>query len=104
MSYVVSQRAHELGIRAALGAQPHDILKLMLRRGMKPTFAGVCGGLLAAGALTRLMERLLFGVSATDWLTFASVVGFVTLAAFVACYLPARRAARVDPLVALRRD
>ena len=88
----------------ALGAQSGDVLKLIIKQGMLPTFAGLLVGLLTALALTRLMEKLLFGVSATDPLTF--IVLFVVLAtvAFIACYIPARRATKVSPLSALRTD
>ena len=102
VAYMVSQRTHELGIRTALGAQGKDLLKLILVDGARIVFVGAALGVLAAVALTRLMARLLYGVSATDPLTFAAVAFLLTLVAMVACYIPSRRATRVDPIVALR--
>jgi ABC-type antimicrobial peptide transport system permease subunit len=104
VSYVVGQRTQEIGIRIALGANRIEVMRLVLGDGMKMTLAGVAAGFVAALALTRLMADLLYGVSATDPLTFVSVAALLPLVAAAACYLPARRAMRVDPVIALRYE
>lgn len=104
ISYLVGQRTQEIGLRLALGANRGDVLRLVLGAGMKMAALGLVIGLLASLGLTRLMAGVLFGVSATDPLTFAAVAILLTLVALAACYIPARRAMRVDPLVALRYE
>ena len=104
MSYLVTQSTHDIGVRVALGAQPGNIVGLVVRQGMELAAIGILVGLAGAAALTRVMASLLFGVSATDALTFGAVAALLAAVAFAATAIPARRATRVDPMVALREE
>ena len=104
MSYLVSQQTREIGIRMALGAEPRTILRSVIGHGLKLTLTGVAIGLAASFALTRFLSALLFGISPTDPATFAAVPIALTLVTIAACFIPARRATRVDPLAALRHE
>src|SRR5579872_5789517 len=102
ISYVVGQRTHEIGVRMALGAQRNDVMRLVLGEGAKMALAGVSAGIAGAFGLTRLMANQLYGIGAHDPLTFTTVAILLAVVALAACYLPARRAVRVDVVVALR--
>jgi predicted permease len=102
MSYSVAQRTQEIGVRMALGARPLDVLKLVVRQGMMPALIGVVVGLAGALALSRVMSSLLFGVTERDPITFVAVAALLMVVAFIACFVPAHRATRIDPLIALR--
>ena len=104
ISFVVGQRTHEIGVRMALGAQRHDVMRLVFGEGVKMALAGLTAGVAAGLGLTRLIANLLFGVAPEDPLTFASVAMVLAAVALLACYVPARRAVRVDPLVSLRYE
>jgi putative ABC transport system permease protein len=104
MAYAVAQRRHELGIRMALGAEARDVLKLVVGQGIRLALVGVALGLGGAWALTRLLNTLLFGVGATDPVTFGLIALLLMTVALLACWIPARRATKVDPLIALRSE
>ena len=104
ISYIAGQRTHEIGIRMALGAKQGDVLRMMLAQAGKMALIGVAIGLLVGVGLMRLMGTLLFGISTHDPITFTTVAVLLTLVALAACYLPARRASSIDPMVALREE
>jgi putative ABC transport system permease protein len=104
ISYSVARRTREIGVRMALGAQTGDVLKLVIRKGMLLALIGIAGGLAASLVLTRVMQSMLFEVSASDPATFLGVAVLLALVALLACYLPARRATKVDPITALRYE
>jgi len=104
MSFAVSQRTRELGIRMALGARPTDVFKLVLQQGFGLIISGVVLGLVVSFAVSRLLVTFLYGIRATDGITFVVVPIVLTIVAGIACYIPARRATKVDPLVALRYE
>jgi putative ABC transport system permease protein len=104
ISYIATQRTREIGIRIALGAARRDVSTLFLKHGMALTAVGIVLGVAGAAALTRLMSTLLFGVSALDWITYVAVAGGLGATAMIASYLPAMRAAKIDPAIALRYD
>jgi putative ABC transport system permease protein len=104
MNYSVSMRTREIGIMVALGAQPKQVLALILRQGLVLTVIGIGIGLAGALALTRVLSGILFGVEATDPATFGAIILLLSAVSLIACYLPARRATRVDPVIALRYE
>jgi putative ABC transport system permease protein len=104
IAHSVSQRTHEIGIRMALGAQRTQLLRMVIREGMLLALTGVAAGIVGSIALSRVLGNLLFGINASDPGTFVAVAALFTVVTFVACYIPARRAMRVDPMVALRYE
>ena len=104
MSYAVNQRTHEIGVRMALGAQSGDLLRLVIRQGMRLVVIGVALGLAGAAAISRVVSSLLFGVSPLDATAFVGVSMLLAVVAMLACYLPARKAMKVDPIIALKYE
>ena len=104
ISYVVTQRTHEIGIRMALGAQKHDVLRMILGQGLRPALFGLSIGIVVTLRLTRLLTGLLYGVKPNDPFTFVTVAVILISVALLACYIPARRAANVDPMISLRYE
>jgi putative ABC transport system permease protein len=104
IAYSITRKTHEIGIRLALGAKPRDVLRMVLGKGLQLTLVGVFIGILAALAVMRLIATMIYGVTPTDPMTFAGVAIFLMPVALFACYIPARRATRVDPMVALRHE
>jgi ABC-type antimicrobial peptide transport system permease subunit len=104
ISYLTGQRTHEIGIRVALGASASDVLRMIVGEGMRITLIGVGIGVVAALGLTRLITKIIYGVGANDPLTFIGVAVLLSGVALIACYIPARRAMRVDPIIALRYE
>jgi putative ABC transport system permease protein len=104
MAYTVTQETQEIGVRVALGATSQNVLMMVLRKGLRLTLIGLSAGLIGAFALTRLMESVLFDVSATDPATFVLVTALLTAVGLLACFIPARRATKLDPIIALRYE
>ena len=104
VTYMTAQRTHEIGMRVALGAAPGDILRMVLHQGMSIVAIGAAGGIILAYGVAHLLRHLLVGVSSSDPVTYAGIALLLALVALVACYIPARRATKVDPMVALRYE
>ena len=104
LAYLIARRTHEMGVRIALGARPRHVFGIVLGEGLRMTLSGIVVGLVAAFAITRVMASLLFGVRPTDLATFTAAVVLLFVITFLACFIPGRRAAKVDPMVALRYE